>query len=112
MTEYLASLAVMRALAPRRLLPAHGPVLVDPAAAIDRYVTHRLWREARVRAALEASTEPVTATELVPTAYADVAPALYPLAERSLIAHLVKLERDGAADRAGRRWRAAAAPRA
>jgi glyoxylase-like metal-dependent hydrolase (beta-lactamase superfamily II) len=106
MAEYLASLATMRALAPRRLLPAHGPILVDPAAAIDRYVTHRLWREARVRAALEAAPAPAAAADLVPVAYADVAPGLYPLAERSLIAHLVKLERDGAAARAGDRWRA------
>lgn len=109
MGEYLSSLALIRGLEPRRLLPAHGPILVDPAAAIDRYVAHRLWREARVRAALEASAGPATAAALVPAAYADVSPAIYPLAERSLIAHLVKLERDGAAERVGPRWRAATA---
>ena len=36
-----------------------------------------------------------SAADLVPDVYADVAPALFPLAERSLIAHLVKLEKDG-----------------
>jgi hypothetical protein len=34
---------------------------------------------------------------LVPAAYPDVAPDLYPLAERSLLAHLLKLVKDGRA---------------
>lgn len=104
MADYLESLARMRALGARRLLPAHGPVIADPVRLIDSYVAHRLWREHRVRAALEAAAGPATAAALVPAAYADVAPALYPLAERSLVAHLVKLERDGAARRSGDLW--------
>ena len=106
MIDYLESLDRMRGLGARRLLPAHGPVIADPAGLIDRYVAHRLWREARVLAALRGATAPATPAELVPVAYIDVAPALYPLAERSLLAHLVKLERDGAARRSGDRWRA------
>jgi hypothetical protein len=44
---------------------------------------------------------------LVPPAYPDVPPAIYPLAARSLLAHLIKLERDGRARRDGERWAAA-----
>jgi hypothetical protein len=33
----------------------------------------------------------------VPAAYPDVKPALHPFAERSLLAHLIKLVRDGRA---------------
>jgi len=44
-----------------------------------------------------------TPSELVPAAYPDVKPDLYPLAERSLLAHLHKLVREGrATEREGR----------
>lgn len=93
---YLESLRRMRALCPSALLPAHGPMILDPEAKIDEYIKHRLWREERV---IEAMREagPAPARALVPHAYADVPPMIWPLAERSLIAHLYKLERDGAA---------------
>jgi ribonuclease/clavin/mitogillin len=104
MNAYLASLARMKALAPSMLLPAHGPVIAKPEAKIDEYVTHRLWRERRVVDALE-RLGAAEAAALVPVAYADVPPATFPLAELSLIAHLVKLAEDGRAERAGDVWR-------
>jgi ribonuclease/clavin/mitogillin len=103
MSAYLVSLARMKALAPRLLLPAHGPVITDPAAKLDEYVAHRLWRERRVLEAL-AQLGAATSTALVPVAYADVARAIFPLAERSLVAHLVKLVEDGRAERTGDVW--------
>jgi len=55
LTEYLASLERIRALAPRVIHPAHGPAFVgDVGAAIDAYIRHRQEREAQVLAALEA----------------------------------------------------------
>jgi endoribonuclease LACTB2 len=103
MRDYLESLARMKAAAPRVLLPGHGPVLGSPAAKLDEYTRHRLWREAKVAAALERRGAS-TPLELVPLAYDDVPQTVYGLAERSLIAHLVKLVRDGRAvvDEAGR----------
>jgi len=79
------------------LLPAHGPPIADGGARLDFYVAHRLEREGRVAAALGDS--PATVAELVPPAYPDVAAALYPLAARSLLAHLYKLEYEGRARR-------------
>jgi len=79
------------------LLPAHGPPIVDGGARLDFYVAHRLEREGRVAAAL--GDAPTTVEELVPPAYPDVAAALYPLAARSLLAHLYKLEYEGRARR-------------
>ncbi len=79
------------------LLPAHGPPIVDGGARLDFYVAHRLEREGRVAAAL--GHEPATVGALVPAAYPDVAPAIHPLAARSLLAHLVKLEHEGRARR-------------
>jgi endoribonuclease LACTB2 len=96
MAEYLASLARMKALGPRALLPAHGPVLTDPPGKIDEYTRHRLWREERVASAL-GKRGTATPGDLVPEVYQDVPPALFPLAERSLLAHLIKLARDGRA---------------
>jgi glyoxylase-like metal-dependent hydrolase (beta-lactamase superfamily II) len=103
MRSYLASLARMRALAPRALLPAHGLPIEAATAKLDEYVTHRLDRERRVREALVARGR-ASAVELLPEVYADVAPALYPLAERSLLAHLIKLAADGRAERDGDGW--------
>ena len=44
--------------------------------------------------------------ELVPYVYQDVSPHLFPLAERSLLAHLLKLEKDGAVLRRENAWMA------
>lgn len=104
MAAYLASLERMRDLSPRALLPAHGAPIADPALRIEEYVRHRLWRERRVADAL--AEGPATTAALTARAYADTPIALHGLAERSLIAHLVKLERDGRARRDGARWSA------
>lgn len=98
MAEYLASLARMLALAPARLLPAHGPVITDAAGTLREYVGHRLMREGKVADAL-AGAGAARPAELVPVAYADTPAPLWPLAERSLVSHLMKLERDGRARR-------------
>jgi glyoxylase-like metal-dependent hydrolase (beta-lactamase superfamily II) len=93
MRLYLLSLARLRREVDggaARLLPAHGPPIVDGGARLDFYVAHRLEREQRVAAAL--SDAPQELTALVPAAYPDVPPVVYPLAARSLLAHLIKLE--------------------
>ena len=107
MAVYLDSLRALRRLVDdgaRWLLPAHGPAIADAAGKLDFYVAHRLQRESMVLAAL--ADEPRTVEELVPRAYPDVPPAIYGLAARSLLAHLIKLERDGRARRDGESWRA------
>ena len=103
MTLYLGSLGRLAGLDARALLPAHGAPIPDAAGLLAEYVRHRLWREERVAAAL-AERGRATARELVPTAYADTPPALFALAERSLVAHLVKLASDGRARRDGDEW--------
>jgi glyoxylase-like metal-dependent hydrolase (beta-lactamase superfamily II) len=102
MRAYLDSLARLRARDARCLLPAHGPPIDDPAAKLDFYRRHRLEREARVLAALGRDPRPLLA--LVPPAYPDVPPAIYGLAARSLLAHLLKLEAEGRARRSGDDW--------
>jgi ribonuclease/clavin/mitogillin len=105
MSQYLESLRRLRALELRCLLPAHGPPVTDARTRLDFYTAHRMEREARVFAALDATPRSLSA--LISTAYPDVSPALYPLAERSLLAHLLKLEKEGRAGREKEGWRVA-----
>lgn len=103
MQQYLDSLRRMKALRPRALLPAHGGAIIDADSKIDEYTEHRLWRESRVYEVL-AALGSAMAGELVPPVYSDVPESLFPLAERSLIAHLLKLANDGRVRRDGNRW--------
>lgn len=99
MAAYLASLERVLARIVERgnatLLPAHGPPIVDGAARLREYLAHRRMREDRVLAAL--TERPSSLEALLPIAYADTPRVLWPLAERSLLAHLVKLAREGKA---------------
>jgi endoribonuclease LACTB2 len=99
MTDYLASLARIDALGAAALVPSHGPVLRDPPAAIAQYIAHRLAREAKVVAALEGGALPWG--ELLARAYADTPELLWPIAERSLEAHVRKLVAEQRVDRDG-----------
>ncbi|MBX3217506.1 MAG: MBL fold metallo-hydrolase [Labilithrix sp.] len=106
MTLYLEQLERLAALDASLALPAHGEPIDDPTALFHRYVAHRRMREAKILDALEAASAAatgagVTATELVPAAYDDVSPAIWPLAKLSVDAHLEKLEREGRIARAG-----------
>ena len=103
MRQYLASLDRLAGAGARALLPAHGGPIPDAAGKLAEYVRHRLWREERVAAAL-AERGRARARDLVPLAYADVPPSLFGLAERSLVAHLVKLAGDGRALCDGDEW--------
>jgi glyoxylase-like metal-dependent hydrolase (beta-lactamase superfamily II) len=93
---YLESLRKLAALKPAALLPGHGPVVTDPIATIDRLIAHRLLREQRVLAAMGAG-EPVALDAILRKAYADVPLSLHSMARYTLLAHLVKLEREGRA---------------
>ncbi len=103
MTLYLASLELLLSRPAATLLPAHGPPIADGPAKLREYLAHRRMREARVLAAL--TDQPADVTALLPTAYGDTPQMLWPLAERSLLAHLHKLGREGRArDHGSGRW--------
>ncbi len=96
MTDYLESLSRLKRLGAQLIAPGHGPALRHPARVIDDLVGHRLAREGKVRDALDAAG-PASVEQLVPAVYQDVDPALHGLAAHTLLAHLLKLERDGRA---------------
>ena len=105
MGAYLASLERCASLEPRTLFPAHGSPAGAAVRRIRALIRHRLAREDKVLAAL--SNESRTLGELVPLVYDDTPRDLWGLAERSLLAHLEKLERDGRVGREGSGWRLA-----
>ena len=51
---YLDGLRRLRALGLERLYPGHGPAVEDPDAKLDEYIGHRMERERRIVAALDA----------------------------------------------------------
>lgn len=103
MSDYLESLNRLQALPIGAIYPAHGPVVPDGPRKLADYAQHRADREAQVvRALLDSGGG--TADELVPRVYADVAPALHPLAARSLTAILLKLQREARVDATSGRW--------
>jgi glyoxylase-like metal-dependent hydrolase (beta-lactamase superfamily II) len=96
MAAYLDSLERLKAIRPRlrAIAPGHGHVIDDPQATIDSYIEHRRERERQVLAALSARGT-ATIADIVGDVYADVDPALHPIARRSVWAHLRKLADDG-----------------
>ena len=94
MTQYLESLATVRAIRLRSIAPGHGYLIEDPKAAIDDYIEHRLAREQQI---LDLLTESGTSKidDLVAVIYVDINPDLHPVAKRTVHAHLVKLVKDG-----------------
>ncbi len=106
MIDYLASLTALVMLGPSRLHPAHGPVIVDGVNRLQQYLAHRLMRENQIIAALT-TLQAASAADLVALAYADTPKLLWPLAQRSLLAHLGKLRTEGrASDGPTGVWRA------
>ena len=90
---YLDGLRRLRALGLRRILPGHGPEVLDPDAKLDEYVAHRLERERRIVAALDAGLR--EEDELVDAAWDDVPEGLRIPARWTLRAHLDKLRAEG-----------------
>ncbi|MEM9730372.1 MAG: MBL fold metallo-hydrolase [Myxococcota bacterium] len=104
MTLYLESLERMAAQEPTGLIPAHGDLIQNPQAILGFYRAHRLMREGKVVDALRSHGGPAKPTDLVAQAYDDTPKAAWPLAVRSIEAHLIKLVRDGRAREEADGW--------
>ena len=102
LSDYLDSLRRVIALAPSRMLPAHGAVIEEPVALLERYLAHRAEREAQIVGVLR--PQPADLDAIVAAVYRGLEPALVPAARESVTAHLHKLERDGRARRSGDVW--------
>ena len=96
MMDYLDSLDRLSALCSEHgvsyILPAHGYVLGFAGQQITQLKQHRLAREAKVHAAMRSKPDGKI-SDWVAIAYADTPPALWPVAERSLLAHVERIQK-------------------
>ena len=99
MADYLDSLDLLRAACAQYaiefILPAHGYAIGgydgEALAAVARLKAHRLQREAKIVQAM--TTQPDgTLDDWLAQAYADVPERMWPVAKRSLIAHVTRIE--------------------
>ena len=99
MSAYLDSLDVLRAACTEHriefILPAHGYVIGgysgEAVAAIAQLKAHRLKREAKILKVMQ--THPTgTPDDWVAHAYDDVPERMWPVAKRSLMAHVARIE--------------------
>jgi recombination protein RecT len=99
MTDYLNSLDLLHAtcakLGVKFILPAHGHVMGGPEtqalATITRLKNHRLQREAKVMQAMQARPDG-TLDDWLALVYDDVPTRMWPVAKRSLVAHVARIE--------------------
>lgn len=103
MKAYLESLRKLLPYSLQYLAPGHGKVIETPQAEIEHLIEHRLKRERKVTAAM-ARLQRTTIDELTPVVYDDVSPALHPVAQLSLLAHLLKLEQENRVRRENTYW--------
>jgi glyoxylase-like metal-dependent hydrolase (beta-lactamase superfamily II)/8-oxo-dGTP pyrophosphatase MutT (NUDIX family) len=104
MTAYFASLEALLAEDVDYIAPGHGFLMANLPEVVERLIVHRRDRENKVWHALGAAGT-ATVEELVPKVYDDAPQRRHGIAARSLLAHLLKLEREGRARQiAGERW--------
>ena len=110
MRHYLDSLEILQSLPLRYLAPAHGRVMDKPAQVIETLRRHRMRREQKTLSVVTQRSLMSGASSLQELAlgvYDDVPSHLLPWAERTLLAHLIKLAEDGAVVCKNERWQLA-----
>jgi len=105
MAAYCASLQRMLDRPDSLYLPGHGPALPDPHPYVRSLLHHRITREEAIAAAI--AQRPAGTAALVEALYSKIDPVLKLAAERNVLAHLLKLQREGRAVPDGEVWRAA-----
>lgn len=93
MGAYFASLQRLQTETLQWLAPGHGFLMARPHEMVERLLVHRSARENRIVNALRQSG-PATLEALVPVVYDDTPARMHAWAARSLLAHLLKLERE------------------
>lgn len=93
LTDYMMSLGRLQALESVLLCPGHGPWITDPAAKIAEYTAHRLDRERKLVAALDAGER--DRDRLLDAGWDDVPAPMRPAAAVAMQAHLEKLDEEG-----------------
>ena len=95
MNTYLQSLDLLSAACDEHsigfILPAHGYAMGQAKTAIAQLKAHRLKREAKILKVMQALPDG-TLDDWVPLAYDDVDERIWPVAKRSLLAHVERIQ--------------------
>lgn len=106
MTAYMESLQKLYGRDDRIYYPAHGPEVTKPRQLVRGMIGHRRQRENQILRQIEAGNARIP--EMVPLMYRGIDRRLWPAAERSVLAHLIDLERRGRVARSDELWMLAA----
>ena len=101
MKDYLDSLDKLKQRSLESIAPGHGNLMPEPMKVIEGLIRHRSMREKKVIAGMKKLGE-ASLLGMLSTVYDDVDKELLFYARFSLWAHLLKLERDGVAQRTSR----------
>jgi glyoxylase-like metal-dependent hydrolase (beta-lactamase superfamily II) len=102
MTAYMESLAKLYEREDAVYFPAHGPQVDKTRQFIRGMIGHRRQRENQIVKHMQNGISRIP--DMVPLMYKGVDQRLWPAAERSVLAHLIDLERKGKAARSGDEW--------
>jgi glyoxylase-like metal-dependent hydrolase (beta-lactamase superfamily II) len=96
MKAYIESLQLLLRYPLKYIAPGHGEVMDEPRNTVEWLVNHRLKRERKVIRGLQQLGR-VAVGDLVKVVYDDVDTSLHKMAQFSLSAHLIKLQRENRA---------------
>ncbi len=105
MDKYLSSLERLLDLNPPILLPAHGPLSPVPEKLLNRYLTHRRARHARVLDAVKNGISEIT--QIADYAYDDTPDAHPILKVDQTLSHLLAHQRAGEIEQINSAWKLA-----
>ena len=102
MTDYMESLDKLLGRQDQVYLPAHGPPIEKPHSHVRALIAHRRMREKQILTKLGEGKGRIP--DMVAEMYRDIDPRLHPAAGRSVLAHLLDLERRGLVRAEGESW--------
>jgi glyoxylase-like metal-dependent hydrolase (beta-lactamase superfamily II) len=105
MAQYMASVQKLLERDDKTLYPTHGAPVTEPKPFLAAYLEHRYERERQVLACIGEGLDTIPA--MVARIYAAVDKGLHAAAGRSVLAHLIQLERQGRVTHSGARYRLA-----
>lgn len=106
MTDYMASLQKLHDREDRIYFPAHGPAIEKPRQLVRGMIGHRRSREKQILKQIGEGHTRIS--QMVPRMYKGVDERLWPAAGRSVLAHLIDLDRRGFVTPVGEEWLPAA----
>ncbi|KQM39042.1 MBL fold metallo-hydrolase [Sphingomonas sp. Leaf10] len=102
MGDYMASLSKLLDRDDRIYYPAHGDLIATPQRLVRSMLGHRKQREGQIARAIERGTHDVPT--MVDGMYVGLAAGLVGAARRSVLAHLIDMERRGIVRQEGDTW--------